>query len=226
MQLPPLVVNAKAYPEATGRERVLALARSLEAACEQAGAKAALAVPHLELATVGRFAGLRHVLVLAQHVDPAKPGAATGSVTAEAVAEAGAKGSLLNHAERKVPKDALAGAHARLQELRLLQVVCADGLEELRHVCALRPTAVAIEPPELIGGDVSVTSADPKVVADAVAETGRLAKGTLALCGAGVKSGADVAKARELGAYGVLVASGVVKAEDPAAALLDLARGL
>ena len=42
------------------------------------------------------------------------------------------------------------------------------------------------------------------------------------LCGAGVKNGADVAKAIELGAEGVLLASGVTKATDHSAVLADL----
>jgi triosephosphate isomerase len=42
------------------------------------------------------------------------------------------------------------------------------------------------------------------------------------LCGAGVKNGADVAQAIELGAEGVLLASGVTKAQDVDAVLADL----
>jgi len=46
------------------------------------------------------------------------------------------------------------------------------------------------------------------------------------LCGAGITNGEDVRAALKLGAEGVLVASGVVKAEDQYKALLDLARGI
>jgi len=42
------------------------------------------------------------------------------------------------------------------------------------------------------------------------------------LCGAGVKTGKDVKRALELGAVGVLLASGVVKSKDPKKALQDL----
>ena len=42
------------------------------------------------------------------------------------------------------------------------------------------------------------------------------------LCGAGVKTGEDVRTALDLGAKGVLVASGVVKASKPEEALRDL----
>jgi len=46
------------------------------------------------------------------------------------------------------------------------------------------------------------------------------------LCGVGVTNGVDVKAAIELGADGVLLASGVVKAKDPRGALLDLVTGL
>ena len=46
------------------------------------------------------------------------------------------------------------------------------------------------------------------------------------LCGAGVKNGKDVAKAIELGADGVLLASGVVKAKERESVIRDLASGL
>ena len=42
------------------------------------------------------------------------------------------------------------------------------------------------------------------------------------LCGAGVKNGQDVATAISLGAEGVLLASGVTKANDPESVLSDL----
>ena len=42
------------------------------------------------------------------------------------------------------------------------------------------------------------------------------------LCGAGVKNGQDVATAIDLGAEGVLLASGVTKANDVIAVLNDL----
>ena len=42
------------------------------------------------------------------------------------------------------------------------------------------------------------------------------------LCGAGIHTGEDVKKSRELGAKGILVASGVVKAKDQRKALKEL----
>ena len=81
------------------------------------------------------------------------------------------------------------------------------------------------EEPELIGGDISVTSADPEIVSGTVEAVRKINKSAKILCGAGVKNGKDVAKAIELGAEGVLLASGVVKAKDTISVLKDLASG-
>ncbi len=225
VDLPRVIVNAKAYPEATGRENALRLARACDEAAQDAGTVVGLAPPMTELSTVGRF-GFRNVAVLSQNVDPHPPGAATGWVTVEALEAVRAKGSLLNHAEHKLPAATVADAARRLRERGLWSLLCADGMAEVRSLAALGPTWVAVEPPELIGGNVSVTSADPRIVQDAATAVRKASPPTRPLCGAGVKTGRDVAKAIELGADGVLLASGVVKAADPKAALADLLSGL
>ncbi|HKJ60175.1 MAG TPA: triose-phosphate isomerase, partial [Halobacteriales archaeon] len=90
----------------------------------------------------------------------------------------------------------------------------------------LGPDAVAVEPPELIGTGTPVSRADPDVVRDAVDAVAAVAPDVDVLCGAGISTGDDVVAARELGADGVLLASGVAKADDPAAALSDLVEPL
>jgi triosephosphate isomerase len=90
----------------------------------------------------------------------------------------------------------------------------------------VNPDFVAVEPPELIGGDISVTTADPEIVQSTVNAIKSINPKVKVLCGAGVKNGEDVAKAIELGTQGVLLASGVVKAKNPKDVLLNLAGGL
>jgi len=81
---------------------------------------------------------------------------------------------------------------------------------------------VAVEPPELIGGDISVSTAQPEVVSGAV----QLIGSNKTLVGAGVKNAEDVKISIELGASGVLLASGVTKAVDPESVLRDLVSGV
>ena len=89
-------------------------------------------------------------------------------------------------------------------------------------MAALAPDAVAVEPPELIGTGTPVSSADPAIVKEAVAAADGVDEDLDVYCGAGISTGEDVRAARELGAAGVLLASGVAKAEDPRAALENL----
>ena len=81
-----------------------------------------------------------------------------------------------------------------------------------------------VEPPELIGGDISVTTANPGIVSGTVKAVAKVDPKVAVLCGAGVKTGDDVKTAIDLGAKGVLLASGVVKAKDPEAVVRDLIR--
>jgi triosephosphate isomerase len=81
---------------------------------------------------------------------------------------------------------------------------------------------IAVEPPELIGGDTSVTSADPEIVSGTANLVKSVNPDVRVLCGAGVKNGEDVAMAIQLGTEGVLLASGVTKANDPQGILADL----
>lgn len=222
---PRIIVNAKVYPQVTGLG-VLDLARACQTVADEVGEPIGLAPPQVELAAVARRDDLPGVAFFAQHTDALVPGSGTGWVTAEAVQCTDAAGSLVNHAEHKVPHDKVAAIVTRLRDVGLQSLVCADSMAETTALAPLRPTYLAVEPPELIGGDVSVTTADPAIVRDAAAEVRRLAPDTKALCGAGVKTGKDVTAALDLGAYGVLLASGVVKADDPATALRDLAGGL
>jgi triosephosphate isomerase len=67
-----------------------------------------------------------------------------------------------------------------------------------------------------------VSQADPDVVTDAVAAAEAVDESVSVYCGAGISTGEDLTAARELGAEGVLLASGVAKAEEPEAALEDL----
>jgi triosephosphate isomerase len=222
MRLPAVVVNFKAYPEALGG-RGLDLARICAAVAEETGAGIAVAPPLASLALLAREVRLP---VFAQHADDADAGSVTGWTPVEAVLEAGAVGTLVNHSEHKVARRKVRGVVERCRDVGLETIVCADDVAEAAALAKYGPDFVAVEPPELIGGDVSVTKAKPEVVGGAVEAVRSANPQVRVLCGAGVKGGADVAKALELGAVGVLLASGVVKAKDPRAALRDLVAGL
>ena len=162
----------------------------------------------------------------AQHVAPIDQGSHTGHVRAEAVADAGAVGTLLNHSERRLRLEAIETSLTTAERAGLETVVCAATPAQAGAVAALGPDAVAIEPPALIGTDTPVSQADPELVTDAVAAVEAVAPEISVYCGAGISTGADIRAADELGADGVLLASGVTEATDPQATLAQLVAGL
>ncbi|MFB6186182.1 MAG: triose-phosphate isomerase, partial [Halobacteriaceae archaeon] len=67
-----------------------------------------------------------------------------------------------------------------------------------------------------------VSKADPDLIEDTVDAVQTIDETIDVFCGAGISSGSDVKKAAELGAEGVLVASGIAKADSPPEALQEL----
>ncbi len=211
-----VVVNFKTYQTAHGASaEELALAMS----GIETDARMIAAVSALDLAAV--VAAAPDLEVWCQHLDPVGFGSNTGWLHPDTAVERGATGTLINHAEHKVSIEHVAMLLDQVPE-DFCVCACAADIDEAQALAALGPTYVAVEPPELIGGDVSVTSADPGIVSGTVAAVREVTDEVGILCGAGVKSGADVATAMELGTTGVLLASGVTKADDPGAALDDL----
>ena len=211
-----VVVNFKTYQTAHGASaEELALAMS----GIETDARMIAAVSALDLAAV--VAAAPDLEVWTQHLDPVGFGSNTGWLHPDTAVERGATGTLINHAEHKVSIEHVAMLLDQVPE-DFCVCACAADIDEAQALAALGPTYVAVEPPELIGGDISVTSADPGIVSGTVAAVREVTDEVGILCGAGVKSGADVATAMELGTTGVLLASGVTKADDPRAALDDL----
>ena len=104
----------------------------------------------------------------------------------------------------------------------MVTCVCAANVEQAKKIASLNPTMIAVEPPELIGGDISVTTADPDIIKNTVEAVKSVNPNVDVLTGAGIKNGMDVEMAIKLGTVGVLLASGVTKAKDPEAVLRDL----
>jgi len=222
LRTPTVIVNFKAYSEVEGRG-ALRLAKLCEEVASSTGVNVVACPPTVELSAV---ASAVSIPVMAQHVEARKVGAATGWVTASAVKAAGAAGSLVNHSEHRIAREEIVLIIAACRGAGLISCVCADSAETAADLAKLGPDMIAVEPPELIGGDVSVTSARPEVVEKTVSAVRSVDARIPVLCGAGVKNGSDVKRALELGTKGVLLASGVVRAKDPKAVLLDLVKSI
>ena len=219
LKYPLIALNFKTYLEAIG-ENSLKLARIAEEVSKEYDIGVMVAPPLLDL---GRVVKEVEIPVFAQHVDPYKPGSHTGSIIAEDVKAVGAAGSIVNHSERRLRLADIGMILERLRENGLISLLCTDTVETTRAGAALGPDALAIEPPELIGTGIPVSKAKPEVVVGAVEAVKKINPSVHILCGAGISTGDDVAKAIELGTEGVLLASAYVKAKDPKKILSDMA---
>ncbi len=222
MELPAIILNCKTYKQVDGR-RSLELARICRDVHDETGASIIICPPQVELS---RIASEVDIPVMAQNVDIWDDSVSTGSVTLTEVKETGATGILINHSEARRLLFDIEALVSGAAELGLETVVCSNNVNTSKAAAALGPDFVAMEPPELIGGDISVTSADPGIVKDTVEEVKKINPEVKVLTGAGVKTKEDVKKALDLGTRGVLLASGVVKAKDPKKVLLSLTEGL
>ncbi len=222
LKIPTIVLNVKTYSEATAT-KVLEIAKIMEKVSKETGASMAIAVQTTDISLCVEKI---QIPVFAEHIDPIKPGSHTGWTLPEAVKAAGAAGTLINHSEHRLTIADVDTCISRAKELKLDHIVCSNNVATSRAIAAFSPNFIAIEPPELIGGDISVTLADPEIVSKSVEAVKKINKNVKVVCGAGVKNGRDVSKAITLGADGVLLASGVVKATNKEKVLFDLASGL
>lgn len=210
-------VNFKTYKKGTGEKAV-----KLAKVCQTVAKKTAIKIiPIVQTTDLFRLAS-QGFEIWAQHVDNINFGPNTGQILAQAVAAAGAKGTLLNHSEYKLPIEVINETIKRCQALKLKTLVCSESLEEAKQIIEAKPDLIAYEPPEFIGSRTdSVSTTKPGVIKDFVKEIKQIP----VLVGAGVHSQKDVKAALKLGAKGILVATDVVLAENPEKELLDLAGG-
>ncbi len=213
-----VIINFKAYKEGFGK-RALELAKIAEDVASRCDEYIGIAVSFLDLPVIAREVNID---VYAQHVDAVGFGSHTGRINAEMIAEYGAKGSLINHSERRLKLADIEYNVAKLRELGLTSVVCTNNVPTTAAAAALNPDFVAVEPPELIGSGIPVSKAEPEVVENSVKAAKNVNREVRVLCGAGITTHEDYVKALELGAEGVLLASGVVKAKDQKRALEEL----
>lgn len=222
LKTPTIVLNVKTYAEATG-DKALEIAQLMNKISDEVGASMAIAV---QATDISKCVAEVKIPVFAEHIDPIIPGSHTGWTLPESVKEAGAVGTLINHSEHRLKLADIDFCVTRAKELHLDHIICTNNIQTSKAAAALSPNFIAVEPPELIGGDISVTTADPGIVSGSVKTVKDIDKNIKVLCGAGVKNGNDVRKAIELGAEGVLLASGIVKAKDKESVIRDIASGL
>ena len=219
---PIIIVNLKTYSQGYGYEG-FKLCKIMEELSKEFNVNLAAAVSAVDIQD---YSDNLKIPVFAQHVDGVSFGSNTGSILPEAVKQAGAFGTLINHAECQLLPEEIQASLQRCRDVGLSTVLCTADVEATKRGAAFDPDMLAVEPPELIGGEISVSTAKPEVIRDSVSAVNQINPGIPVLCGAGVKDQADVSKALSLGSQGILLASGVVKSSEPRKVLIDLIQGL
>ena len=164
--------------------------------------------------------------VLSQHVDFSKPGSTTGFMVPEIVKSYGAVGSLINHSEHRIDSiDSIRELVSILKNLQMVSIVCVRTPEEAGTIANFNPDFIAIEPPELIGSGKAVSKENPSIVTKSISAVVDRSDSSKVICGAGIVDKADVESALRLGAKGVLVASGIIKAKSWYDKIHELASG-
>jgi triosephosphate isomerase len=217
---PLIVLNFKTYAQSMGEKAVI-IAKYCEEVSKESGIEI-IACP--QTPDIFRVAGAVKIPVFAQHIDGAEAGGFTGHINADCVHFAGAVGTLINHSERRILLSEIDSVIQSARKADLRTIVCTNNIAVTCAASALSPDFVAIEPPELIGSGIPVSKANPDIVSGSVNAVKGINPKVMVLCGAGISTGDDVAAALELGTEGVLLASGVIKAKDPKAALFDLVK--
>ncbi|QLH04536.1 triose-phosphate isomerase [Nitrosopumilus oxyclinae] len=215
------VINCKNYEEIAG-DNIIKFVKIAEKISKKYKIKIAVSPPQHLVGVVANSS----ISILAQHIDVSKTGSTTGFVIPELLKKSKVKGSLINHSEHRITSKEIEKLVLKLKELKMISILCVKDISEVKKYVKLNPDYIAIEPPELIGSGKAVSKEKPELIAKAASIVNNSKNKTKLLCGAGIVSGEDVAKAIELGSKGILVASGIIKAKDWNKVISEFAKAL
>ncbi len=219
MNMYKLIINFKTYKESFSVNglKIARACKNLESYAQEKGVEL-IVCPHIyDLKDIIKTG----VNVYAQHFDLVDFGPHTGHIVPEALKELKVCGSLISHSEDLEDLEVISKKIALAKQNGLLTCVCARNDKVVKGIAEYEPDYIAVEPKELIGGDISISTANPELILKSIKSAGNVNL----LVGAGIKNREDVKIALKLGAKGILVASGIVKSQDPQESIKELLEG-
>jgi triosephosphate isomerase len=204
---PIVVINLKTYQQG---KKAVDIAKKIERVDKNI-------ILGVQASDVYEIAKKTKLKVYAQHVDYFIPGRNTGYILPEAVKKDKGVGTFLNHSEHKLSFDVLKKTVERCKKVKLKTLVFANSLKEAEKLQKLHPDYLAIEPPELVGGEKSVSKEKPELIKKI-----KMKIKMKFLVGAGIHTHEDVVIAMKLGASGIAVSSAITKAKNPEKKLREL----
>lgn len=211
-----IIINLKSYRQGIGKNS-REIVETCEEVSEETGKDIAVCAQNTDLL---RFKN-SSIEIFSQHIESVELGSHTGHTPVEVVEEAKADGVLINHSEKRLTSKEIKKIVEKTKKHNLTSVICAQSPEECEKFSKFKPDYIAYEDPELIGGNTSISEAEPEMIEKAVS-----ASQVPVLTGAGIHNTKDVEKSIKHGCKGVLVASAVVKSEKPKEIVKELAEGL
>lgn len=197
-----ILVNFKSYQETRG-EGAIKYAQICQEVAEETGVEIIPVVRAIDAYRIKKEIGVK--IYLQEPIE--------GAVGVAA-------GALVNHSDHRLKPGTTRQLLKNWPE-GFEAIVCFSTLGQLeKWARRLKPSYLAYEPKELIGNrEKSVASEYAETIKKIVG----LVSPTPVLVGAGIHSGEDVKIALKMGARGILVATDIIKAEDPKRELKELA---
>lgn len=189
---------------------LLELAKNADTFAEQYDVQVFFTAPPLDLANIAKYCS--HIKVTAQHMDEMSQGHTMGKVIASSLSDIGVQAVVLNHADHPLSVGNLLETVRKAKEVDIKTIICSNSILEAKIAAMIEPDIVLAEPTALIGKK-QISSRD--YVQTTIETIKRINSNVLVEQGAGVRSKEDVKELLELGADGVGVTSGILKAKNP-----------
>lgn len=219
IKTPTLGINAKSY---MWGDDLLEIAKYCEKIAVENDITVTMNVPIVDIYRISLVAP--HVIINAQFMDPIESGGTMGGVVAEALADAGADGVILNHASAKpMTLSQLIHAIKYAKRAGLYTFVCADSIEEVEIIASMHPTGIICEQSNLIGTGVVASEEYIHLTTKKIKDYD---PNIIVMQGAGIKNGDDIYRNIKNGSESGGGASGVFCSTDPIAKIDDFLNGI
>ena len=207
-------LSLKTYPQSTGASaiKLLKIAQTISQKYKTP------IIPCAQATDIYRIKQEMDIEVWAQHIDPIDPGRHSGWISPFSINQAGATGTVLNHAEHPLPQDQIKLAINKAHQYGLKTLVICETVDLAHQVSTWNSDYIAYEKAELIAGPIAMIDqeeASIKQLAQSLPQP--------LIIGAGITSKEHVKKTLQAGAKGIILASAIVRAKDPQAKLEELA---
>ncbi len=200
---------------------VLQLAQMADEAAIRYDVDVMMITPYTEIRRVADHT--ERLIVLAPYMDLAEPGRGIANILPEALQAAGAAGVVINHSEKPMTIQAIAGTIEKARELGMLSFVCADTVAEAKAIALFHPDIINPEPTELIG---SGAQSDMGYVKETIKAIKSIDPSIVVEQAAGITTPEQVYDLIIAGADAVGSASGIFKNRDPVAVAQEMIRSV